>query len=227
MADLETERDNLKKKAEDYSLIVGYQELIGQKHGLEVAIKSAKESVSFDRDGINTEIADLQTKLIEAKAKADIFPRREQGEKRVQELKAEEKKLSKEFEELEKQLFLIESFTKRKVSLLTDRINSKFEIARFRLFEIQVNGGLNDCCEITVNGVGYNGNLNSGHKIIAGLDVCRTLARHYNLTAPIFIDNAESLTSRFQMDAQMIWLTASEKDSRLRIEIAEKARKAA
>lgn len=222
-----SDRDALKRMAEDYASIPEWNNLTAQKKEIEQGIKDAKESISMDRDEIAAQIADLEEQLRGAKALADVFPRREQGEKRVEELKAEEKKLTREFEQLEKTLYLIENFIKRKVSLLTDRINGKFEIARFKLFDTQVNGGIAECCEITVNGVGYNSGLNNAMRINAGLDVCRTLARHYGLTAPIFVDNAESVCELLPMEAQVIRLVVSEKDKQLRIEAANKARRAA
>jgi hypothetical protein len=242
MADLEAERDNLKKKAEDYNLIIGYQELIGQKHGLEVAIKSAKESVSFDRDGIHAEIADLQTKLIEAKAKADMFTEREKREVRVQELMAEEKKLAKEIEKLEQIITRCDLFTRKKVALLDERIQAKFKYVQFRLFKENIgNDGVEECCDILVDGVPYNAGLNTGARKGADLEMCNVLQEHYGIRAPIFVDDAEKFTSPITMNCQTITLVASKgmwvenadgtktfiPDDKLRIEKSEKARKAA
>ena len=155
-----------------------------------------------------------------AKVDADKFTRIEQGEKRINQLKEDEKRLAREFEELERQLYLIETFIKAKVSMLTERINSKFEIVRFKLFETQVNQGISECCEITVNGVGYNSGLNSAARTQGGLDIIRTLQKHYELSCPIWIDNRESCTEIPDMNCQILSLIVSPADKVLRVETA-------
>jgi len=209
-----------KQFAKDFSQIPGYNELYRLKIELDAEIQAEKGSHTADKEKILSEIAILDIRRKASKLNADKFASREAGEKRISALKDEEKALASEYERLEKQIYLMEQFVRIKVSLLTERINGKFELARFKLFELQVNGALADCCEITVNGVPYNGGLNNAAKINAGLDVCRTLAQHFGLMAPIFIDNAESVCELIAMNAQMIRLVVSEKDDVLRIEVA-------
>lgn len=227
IANKATNLNNAKRLAEEYTHVSGHADLLVVKTSIERDIEEAKRSVSVDRNGISDEIDELNVKLREAKAKADVFPRREQGEMRILELKDEEKKLAAEYEGLEAQLYLCEQFIKRKVSMLTDRINEKFEITRFKLFDVQVNGGLAECCEVTVDGIPYNGGLNNAAKINAGLDIIKTLQNHFNLYAPVIIDNAESVVDLFALDSQMIRLIVSEKDEVLRVEIPAKVRRAA
>lgn len=50
---------------------------------------------------------------------------------RIEDLKAEQKRLGEEFNNLEFKLNLAQIFTKNKVNMLTDKINSKFKITRF------------------------------------------------------------------------------------------------
>ena len=104
---------------------------------------------------------------------------------------------------------------------MEDKINSKFKMARFKLFDVQVNGALAECCETTFNGVPY-GNLNNGAKIQVGLDIIRTLQAHYGISCPVWVDNRESIVRLPEMDCQVISLIVSEKDKKLRIELAER-----
>lgn len=216
------ERDALKARAEDYTFIPGRAEMLEKQTALEKQIEAARAGVSQDKDAIQTQIDELNADLTEAKEKADRFTRREQGEARIEELKRDEKRLAAEYEKLEGQLYLCEQFIQAKVSMLTEKINALFELARFKLFDVQVNGGISECCEITVDGVPFNGGLNNAARINAGLDVCRTLARHYGLLAPVFVDNAESVCELIDMDAQVIRLVVSEPDKVLRVEPAKK-----
>lgn len=134
---------------------------------------------------------------------------------RIEELKSEEENISQKIQELESQEFQIEEFIKTKVELLENAINSNFEIVKFRLFDTQINGGLIECCDTLVNGVPYS-DVNNAHKIIAGLDIIKTLSRFYNTTAPIFIDNRESINDLCKINAQIISLVVTT-DPKLRI----------
>lgn len=127
-------------------------------------------------------------------------------ENRIAELTEQERKLAAEYERLQHELYLTEEFTRTKVSALESKINNKFKYARFRLFEEQLNGGLNDVCKTLYNGVPYDGGLNNAAQINVGLDIINTLSEHYGFSAPIFIDNAESVTQLIDTDAQVIRL---------------------
>ncbi|MEL1208735.1 ATPase, partial [Staphylococcus epidermidis] len=75
-----------------------------------------------------------------------------------------------------------------------------------------------ETCVCTVEGVEYNGGLNNAARINVGLDVINTLSTHYGITAPIFIDNAESVTDIIPTEAQQIQLVVSGQDKTLRME---------
>jgi hypothetical protein len=61
-----------------------------------------------------------------------------------------------------------------------------------------------------VDGVLYDHGLNNGTKINAGLEVVKVLQDFYGYSMPIFIDNAECLSSVTPMPAtQMIYLVVS------------------
>lgn len=139
---------------------------------------------------------------------------------RVMELEKQERELAAEYERLQHELFLCEEFTKTKVSMLDAKINSKFKLARFRLFEDQINGGIKEVCDTLYKGVPYDGGLNNAARINVGLDIINTLGEHYGFSAPIFVDNAEAVTKLIGTDAQVIRLVVSEADKRLRIETA-------
>lgn len=130
--------------------------------------------------------------------------------KRIADLQSEEKKLSQQLQEVEKQQFLADEFTRVQADLLDHRINSKFKNVRFKLFDNQVNGGVAEVCEATINGVPFK-DANTGSKYNAGLDIITALNEHYGLTAPIFIDNAECVSDWFvENPSQKIFLYVNE-----------------
>ena len=96
------------------------------------------------------------------------------------------------------------------------RINNKFRLARFKLFEDQINGGLAEVCETTLNGVPYP-SINNAGRIQSGMDIIRTLQDHYGIKAPVWIDNRESIIELPEMDCQIISLVVSDADKNLRV----------
>ncbi len=74
--------------------------------------------------------------------------------------------------------------------------------------------------ECEYDGVSYS-SLNSGHRIVVGLDIISTLQEAYGVKAPVWIDNAEGIND-FNlpvMDCQMVSLAVSD-DAELRVEVA-------
>lgn len=136
--------------------------------------------------------------------------------KRVEELKEEERELAEQIAQLEKTEIQCEQFIITKAALLEDKLNSKFKLVKFKLFEEQMNGGINDIFTTTVNGVPFD-DLNNAMKINAGLDIINTLTKHYSFNAPIFIDNRESVNEIIDIDSQVINLIVSD-DKKLKIE---------
>lgn len=153
---------------------------------------------------------------------AQAHEARAKGEARIEQLKEQERTLAKEFEELERQLHLCELFVRTKVSLLEDKVAAKFRLVSFRLFRQQVNGGLEEVCDATVGGVPYE-SVNHAGQIAAGLDIIRTLQEHHGLSAPVWVDQAESITDIPETGAQQIALVVSPKDKQLRVELQKES----
>ena len=124
--------------------------------------------------------------------------------------------MAQEIANIEKTQYTIENFIKLKVDTIENRINEKFSLVKFKLFEDQINGGQVETCEALVNGVPFS-SLNTASKINAGIDIINTLCEFYNVSAPIFIDNRESVVKLLDSNSQIINLIVSESDKKLRI----------
>ena len=166
------------------------------------------------RDVIRDEISDIEAQI---KA-ADNTKVKE----RIAELEEEQKSIGQKIAEQEQMIDLTESFIRAKMNMISEKINEKFKVVRFSLFDIQINGGLKETCECTVNGVPYS-SLNNGHRIIAGLDIIRSLSELYGVSAPVFIDNSEAISAgNFpDMDTQIIHLIVTD-DKELTVESEDK-----
>ena len=142
--------------------------------------------------------AALETELNKYTLNADI-------QKRVIELESQQQKLASEKNLLDETSFLIDEFVKAKVDMLEDNINSHFEYARFKMFNVLVNGNIEECCETTYKGVPYR-SMNNAARMNVGLDIINALTKFYNVTAPVFIDNAEAVTDFIKCNSQTIKL---------------------
>ena len=184
--------------------------------------KKVKELEEKVKNLSNGDISGLQNKKIEITEEINKLNKtlnereiQEKTKERITELQNEEEVISNKIQALEGQQYALEDFTKTKVELLENAINSKFELVKFRLFDTQINGGLVECCDTLVNGVPY-ADVNNAHKILAGLDIINTLIKFYNTSAPIFIDNRESINEIYNIDTQIISLIVTT-DKELRI----------
>ena len=147
----------------------------------------------------------------------------EKAKLRIEELKAEESKLAAELNSYERQDYLIKQFTTAKVKMLEDSINNRFKTVKFKLFDTLNDGTEKEVCRTLVNTNGvwveFDG-ANNGGKINAGIDIINLLSEFYGVSLPLFIDNAESLTSFVGTNSQVIKLIVSESDPILRVEVA-------
>ncbi len=165
------------------------------------------------RKGIVAEIDGIKSKL---QTKSQI----EAVDQRIKQLEAEEKTLAQQVADVEKIQFTIENFIKDKVDRLERSINQKFKFVTFKMFDEQINGGMKETCEAMVNGVPFS-DVNNAAKINAGLDVINTLSEFYGVSAPIFVDNAESVHTLIETQSQLIRLVVSESDSKLNVKVKE------
>ncbi|WP_251861075.1 AAA family ATPase [Clostridium sp. Marseille-Q2269] len=184
-------------------------------YSLESQIKSYKKE---DTTELNNKKEELQEQLREVDKQLAFNETNEKAKNRIKELEEEETKLSEKIAELEGLEILSEEFIRTKVELLEEKVNSKFKYVKFKMFKNQINGGLEECCEPCINGVPYSSNLNTAAKINAGLDIINTLCNHYNINAPIFIDNRESTNKIIDVDSQVINLIVSQ-DKKLKVEV--------
>jgi len=215
---LETKIKDLQSNVQPIEDNTSYQKLMQDRQAIEQDINGLNQSVNESVQKVQTEVAELKGKQRTLNIDLSKFVQVEQSEKRIAELEAQEESLAKEYEELEHQSHLIAEFTKKKVDLLEDKINAKFKYARFKLFKENINGGVEPTCETIYNGVEYSKGLNNAARINVGLDIIDTLSEHYGVQAPIFVDNAESITKLIDIDSQIISLVVSEQDKDLRIE---------
>lgn len=192
----------------------------------QLTAKIEKLNAGSGQSDVAEKIKPLQAKIEEVRlAKADVessiadYGAVDRADKRIAELEAEEDELKTEVQKLDKEDFTIQDFMREKATTLENKLNSLFNLVQFKLTERQKNGDLIDICETTVNGIPYSTDLNTGARLNAGIEIINVLSKHYDMTAPIFIDNAEAVNEIIKGEAQQIQLTVTN-DKKLKVAIA-------
>ena len=193
----------------------------------EVALRNSLEKIedqlaagrpSHEAEDLDKEIWKANEQLKAAQQIRNYEDVNQKIQARIGELLHQGRELAQKQTDLEQKLYLCDRFLRKKAEMVNALAAKKFKYVRFVMFKPNIsNDGIEECCEASFQGVPYK-DLNTGFRVNAGLDVINTLIDSYGEDAPIFFDNAESVTQLIPTKAQMIRLVVSEKDKNLRVE---------
>ena len=179
--------------------------------GIIEAIQTAEAAIGTP---LTEELADLeanrqtkidrQAELDKALARAD---QQERDTERIAEYEKKEKELAQKIAQVEKLLARIDEYTQAESGKIEAAVNGKFKHTEFKLFKRLLNGEIEDCCEAMLNGTPYP-DMSTGEKILVGVDIINVLSAHYEVSVPLFVDNAESLTLPLEATSQAVRLFA-------------------
>lgn len=201
-----------------------------------------KDAINRQLQAANKEIADIEARIkeLEAKEKPDnshLVARRnelskqleavisnlslkkqiEKIETEIQSLEAEGKRLAEQISDLETREDIAKEINKAVVEDATERVNKLFTVIKWQMFEQQKNGDYAEVCKPTINGVSRS--LNYESRINAGIDICNAISRFKGFTAPLFIDNHESVNESIPTVGQTIKCFVAPKGTALNIQI--------
>lgn len=163
---------------------------------------------------LNEELSSMKAKKADLETELNKFNLIDDINHRILELENQQQKLVAEKNALDEASFLMDEFIKAKVNMLEENINSRFKLARFKMFNVMLNGNVEECCETTYKGVPYR-SMNNAARINVGLDIINALTSYYKVNAPVFIDNAEAVTEFVPVNSQTIKLIVDETEPQL------------
>lgn len=213
--DIKIEEEAQRTKNIDFNTSVEYVNLKKTIEELEASFKKVDVDEDAQQDLINKK-RNATARIEEINTIINNKTVIENTNARIEELEARQLTLADELTQLEGDEYLTETFIRTKVDMLESKINSKFKTVNFKMFFEQINGALVECCDTMIKGVPYS-DANNAAKINSGIDIINTLTEFYQVSAPIFADNAESVNKLLDTDSQVIRLIVSE-DTQLRIE---------
>ena len=210
--------ENLEDQKELYSEQDEYQELETKRAAVVEKLESEEKGPSEELEEKNEALDDVKQGIDEqsqAIAEAKNYRR---TLSKVGKLKAKESKLAGKLETLKNQKRLVNEFVKTKAEILESSINQKFDLVDFKLFEAyKSKEGVKEVCQTTLDGVSWS-TLNNAGRIKAGLDIIRTLGQEWDLQAPVFIDNSESIVEIPEGGSHQIELEVREGVDELEVE---------
>lgn len=170
---------------------------------------------------LKEERATIQESIDKVKEELALKTVIEKSKETIEELKAEMVEVTQSLANCEQLESAIDKFNKAKMDMLSERINGKFKVVKWKLFELQKNQKYAEVCVCMINGSCYGENTTSAtERMMAGMDIINTLQDIYEVKAPIFLDDADLYNDWNipAMDCQLIKLCVSE-DEKLRIEV--------
>ena len=224
-SEIKSSIDALKKTIADNELAVSEMKVVYATHIVANPINpqdleewnDMTEKINFLKESIvepeNVDTTELQKAKAEAMAERDTIVAKlndkstiERYTKEIASLEEESDNLSQQIADIEKEEFTIEEFTRTKVEECESRINGMFERVEWKMFDKTIKGDEYECCIPTnKSGVAIS-STNTADVINCGLDVINVLCRYYDVNAPIFVDNRESVTTLIHTESQVISL---------------------
>lgn len=189
--------DNNEEHKRLISLIAEKQEMLNQN------IKSQP-----DNSEQKSKISALRTEIDGLKKQLNVKELIAKNEERITELEGKYRTGSQEIADLERIEFTIADFNKARIEAVESRINGMFSMVKFKMYEQQINGGEIETCEAMADGKPYS-TQNNAMQVNMGLDIINAICKFEGVTAPIFIDNCESIENVLDTQSQQVRMYVS------------------
>ena len=191
-----------------------YADLKAEEFMLQMKLDESNIDHSEEIADIDKRIATMKEHRFNLETELNKYEEAKRIDTRVAELESQQAELAAEKSKLDEASYLMDEFVKAKVNMLEDVINSRFKLARFKMFNVMLNGNVEECCETTYKGVPYR-SMNNAARINVGLDIINALTSYFKVNAPVFIDNAEAVTEFVPVNSQTIKLIVDESEPQL------------
>lgn len=191
-----------------------YADLKAEEFMLQMKLDESNTDHSEEIADIDKRIATTKEHRFNLETELNKYEEAKRIDTRVAELETQQAELATEKSKLDEAAYLMDEFIKAKVNMLEDVINSRFKLARFKMFNVMLNGNVEECCETTYKGVPYR-SMNNAARINVGLDIINALTSYFKVNAPVFIDNAEAVTEFVPVNSQTIKLIVDESETQL------------
>lgn len=179
--------------------------------------KEIDENKPADSTKMDEEIEKLTAEFEALESAKKVFDSNAIINARIGEIRAEQKVEQKKLVKIEGEIAGLEQSILEDVQAIEEKINKMFKFTKFKLFDVQINGGIKPTCTPMVDGVEYP-SLNYAKKINVGIDIINTLSEMKGLSYPLWCDNAESVNKLETPSGQLIRMVVTDGE-KLKIEV--------
>lgn len=130
----------------------------------------------------------------------------------IEKAKQDKESYQNQLDELDERLDLANEYNKKSCQLLEENVNGHFSYVKWSMFTRDLDGNMKPYCECYHDGVPYS-RLNGAAKVNAGIDIANTFSRFYEVSAPMVLDECESVNDPiYSCDQQQIRLKVTTDD---------------
>lgn len=130
----------------------------------------------------------------------------------IEKAKQDKESYQNQLDELDEKLDLANEYNKKSCQLLEENVNGHFSYVKWSMFTQDLDGNMKPYCECYHDGVPYS-RLNGAAKVNAGIDIANTFSRFYQVSAPMVLDECESVNDPiYSGDQQQIRLKVTTDD---------------
>lgn len=206
--------DNLVPPAKALTLCIDYQNAVAKRQELEQQLAQATDNAQPTDNAKTTQIAELTQEIASLQTERENLLRRlaaRDTNRRIDEERArlEERQRTladtvAQAEGVEQQII---AYRKAKIMAVENGVSSLFTMVRWKMYEPNVtNDGEKEICQAIINGIPYD-QQNRATQVNAAIDIVNGFAKAYEVSLPLFIDNAESVTDIIPTNGQCITMT--------------------
>jgi len=192
-------------------------ELNAKKNNLEKELEIIKTANKIDDSELINKRNEIQSKLESIISRLSVRDQIDNVNKQISDYATKGKILASKITELENKEFTAKEINKAVVQDATNRVNSLFSLVNWEMYELQKNGLFAECCKAKVKGV--SSSLNTGKLMNAGIDIVNAISNFKGISAPLFIDNTESVNILRNTNGQIIKLCVKPIGTKLTIKI--------
>lgn len=206
-AKLPSYQDMLDENAEHAELQKRYNALVAEIHAEAESNEKNEEAIAAKVEPLKAKMESLMAERSELEKRMAQKATNERIDEERKRLLGNQTALQQAMAEYEAAEADIAGFKKEKITAVENGVSSIFRMVRWKMYEANVtNSGEKEICQAIIDGVPYE-QQNTAAQVNAGIDIATAFGQAYGVSAPLFIDNAESVTTLLETERQLIKLT--------------------
>lgn len=212
------------EKPKGYSVLLSekeeYRQVVREIAGLEEQLLSPEDAdddtkqliarLESEKNDIGARISELWEKIKPEDSYLSVS-------KLIEDVKADRKTYQEQLDDLNDKLDIALVYYERSCVILEEEVNKHFSYVKWSMFKTDLSGEKKPFCECHHDGVPYS-SLNTSARINAGIDIANAIARYYDVSVPIILDNSESNLQPLYSLGQQIRLSVTPSEQ-LNIEV--------